>query len=221
MRISVKNIYGKGVGHIEVKDDVFNAPPNSALVLQVLVGQRANARQGTADTKTRAQVSGGGRKPHPQKGTGRARAGSNTSPIWRGGGVIFGPHPRSYRQRTPKRMRRMSTVSVISNKLRDGELIVVDGFIDDQSKTKDLVSVLDGLIRSRTSTLIVADDNEGGFVRSARNIPKTKTLPATLINTLDLVNHRNVVMTVNAVRKFEELFGGVRRRKHNKAGTAA
>ena len=220
MRLSVRNIEGKGVGRIDVRDDVFGAPANPALVHQVVVGHRANARQGTADTKTRARVSGGGRKPRPQKGTGSARAGSTSSPIWRGGGVVFGPHPRSYGHRTPKRMRRMSIVSVLSDKVRDGELIVVDELALEEARTKDLVAVLDAL-GARVPTLLVADHADRALLRAARNIQRVKTLPPALLNTLDLLNNRTIVMTVGAARKAEETFGGARRRRRGQVRAAA
>jgi len=216
----VRNIEGKGVGRIEVRDDVFDAPANPALVHQVVVGQLANARQGTADTKTRGQVSGGGRKPRPQKGSGNARAGSTTSPVWRGGGVVFGPHPRSYRHHTPKRMRRLSTVSMLSDKVREGELIVVDELALEHPRTKDLIAVLDAL-GTRVPALLVAADADLALLRAARNIQRTKTLPASLLNTLDLLNHRSVVMTVGAVRKAEEILGGARRRRRRQLRVAA
>ena len=121
VEVKVRNVQGQVVDSIEVRDDVFGVAMNQALVHQVMVGQLANARQGTASTKTRAHVSGGGAKPRPQKGTGRARQGSIRSPQFRGGGVVFGPHPRSYRHRTPKRMRRMSLVAVLSDKVREDQ----------------------------------------------------------------------------------------------------
>ena len=129
MKLDIKNVLGKVVGKIDVSDEVFSAPINEALIHQVMVGQLANARQGTSSTKTRANVSGGGAKPRPQKGSGRARAGTIRAPQWRGGGVVFGPEPRSYRHNTPKRMKRLSLVSMLSDKAREGHLVILDKLI--------------------------------------------------------------------------------------------
>jgi len=219
VRLSVRNIEGKGVGRIDVRDDVFDAPANQALVHQVVVGQLANVRQGTADTKTRGRVSGGGAKPRPQKGTGRARAGTTSSPVWRGGGVVFGPHPRSYRHHTPKRMRRLSIVSALSDKVREGGLVVVDA-LDVAPKTSELLVVLDALDASAPA-LLIADGADPAVLRASRNIRRIKTLPAALLNTLDLLNYRKVVMTVEAVRTAEALWGGVRRRRRGQTRATA
>jgi len=215
----VKNTHGESVGRIEVRDDVFRVPANPALVHQVVVGQLANARQGTASTKTRAQVSGGGRKPRPQKGTGSARVGSTRNPVWRGGGVTFGPHPRSYRHRTPKRMRRLSLVAVLSDKVRDGDLVVVDELTLEQAKTSELLGMLDVLDAGAPAMLVAAEPDKS-VVTAARNIKRLKTLPVSLLNTLDLLNHRKVVITVDAVRKAEEIWGGARRRRRRMAPAA-
>ena len=215
MNISLRNVEGEVVGSVEVRDDVFGAPMNSALVHQVMVGQQANARQGTANVKTRAQVSGGGAKPRPQKHTGRARQGSIRSPQWRGGGVVFGPAPRSYRHRTPKRMRRGSLVAMLSDKARSDQLVVLDELKLDRAKTKDMVNVLHAL-GAGPSVLLVADGAGKTIFRSTRNIPRLKTLPASLLNTVDLLNHRTLVMTLDSVRRVEELWSGeaIRRKRH-------
>ncbi len=220
MKLTVQNIQGGTVRDIDVRDDVFDAPRNEALVHQVTVGQLANQRQGTADTKTRGRVSGGGRKPRPQKHTGSARAGSIRAPNWRGGGVVFGPHPRSYRQRTPKRMRRLALVSVLSDKVRDGELIVIDNFDLDQPRTAEMAQVL-GALDVTSSVLLVVDGAGAAFVAASRNIQKLKTLPASLLNALDLMNHRKVIMTVEAVRKAEETWGGVRHGRRDRTDAVA
>ena len=194
------------VGSVEVSDRVFGAPMNAALVHQVMVGQLANARQGTAKVKTRTEVSGGGAKPRPQKYTGRARQGSIRAPHWKGGGVVFGPTPRSYRHATPVRMRRKAMLSVLSDKAREDELVVVDELTPESPKTREMAKVLDALGR-RSSVLLVADGADDATLRSANNIPRVKLLPAALLNTRDLLNHRRVVMTLDAVRKVEELWG--------------
>ena len=207
MKLQLRNIRGDVVGDVNVRDDVFGVPMNSTLVHQVAVGQLANARQGTASTKTRSQVSGGGAKPRVQKGTGGARSGTIRAPQWRGGGVVFGPTPRSYRQRTPKRMKRQSLVIMLSDKVREGRLVVVDSLGLDQPKTKEVLKALDAL-DARPSVLMVADGADESVLRCARNVPRLKMLPASLLNTVDLLRHQKVVMTLAAVRKAEELWGG-------------
>ena len=206
MKLRLHNSKGQVVGSVEVSDRVFGAPMNAALVHQVMVGQLANARQGTAKVKTRTEVSGGGAKPRPQKYTGRARQGSIRAPHWKGGGVVFGPTPRSYRHAAAVRMRRKAMLSVLSDKAREDELVVVDELIPESHKTREMAKVLDALGR-RSSVLLVADGADDATLRSANNIPRVKLLPAALLNTRDLLNHRRVVMTLDAVRKVEELWG--------------
>ncbi len=206
MKLRLHNSKGQVVGSVEVNDRVFGAPMNSALVHQVMVGQLANARQGTAKVKSRTEVSGGGAKPRPQKYTGRARQGSIRAPHWKGGGVVFGPTPRSYRHATPVRMRRKAMLSVLSDKAREDELVVVDELTPESPKTREMARVLAAL-GMRSSVLLVADGADDATLRSANNIPRVKLLPAALLNTRDLLNHRRIVMTLDAVRKAEELWG--------------
>ena len=210
MKIRTRNQQGEFVGRVDVRDDVFGAPTNPSLIHQVVVGQLSNSRQGTVSTKTISRVSGGGRKPRPQKGTGAARAGSIRSPQWRGGGVVFGPQPRSYRHRTPKRMRRLSIVAALSDKVREDNLVVLEELELESPKTGDMRRVLEALDVG-TPALLVADGASQSVFRAARNIPKLKMSPAALLNTLDLVNHRKVVMTVEAIRKAEDIWGGIGR----------
>lgn len=214
MQLKLRNVQGEIVGDIDVRDDVFGMPMNTALVHQVMVGQLANARQGTVQTKTRAQVSGGGRKPRPQKGTGAARLGSTRAPHVRGGGLAFGPNQRSYRHRTPKRMRRLSLITVLSDKMREDELVILDNLVLEQMRTKEMKKVLNAL-GVNSSGLLVADGADASVVRCASNIPKVKTLPASLLNTVDLLKYRKLVLTIDAVRKVEEIWGGglVRRKE--------
>ena len=220
MKIEVRNTQGHVVRSVQVRDEVFGAPSNPSLVHQVTVGQLANARQGTASTKTRSEVSGGGRKPRPQKHTGGARQGSIRAPQWRGGGTVFGPRPRSYRHRTPRRMRRLSLITALSEKVRDGELVVLEALTLEKPRTAELAGVLAALDASH-KTLLVADGTDPSVLRSGRNIPRLKMMPASLLNTLDVINHRKVVMTEDAVRKAEELWGGATlRRKGASASTA-
>ena len=190
---------------------MFGAKLNPALIHQTLVGQLANRRQGTAKTKTRAEVSGGGAKPRPQKYTGRSRQGSIRSPIWKGGGVTFGPRPRSYRHRTPKRMRRGALISALSGKAREGSLVVVDSF-EPEAKTKAVASAL-GNLGAERSVLLVADGASSEVLRAARNIPRLKMGPSHTLNAVDLLNHRMVIMTEQAVRNAEAIWGGRFERK--------
>ena len=207
MKLKLRNIRGEVLGDVEVRDDVFGVPMNTALVHQVMVGQLANARQGTAGTKTRSQVSGGGAKPRPQKGSGRARAGTTRAPHWRGGGVVFGPHGRSYRHRTPKRMKRQSLVAMLSDKARENQLVILDGLLLEKARTKDMLGVLSSL-NVGPSVLLVPEGADQMIVRAARNIPRLKTLPASLLNTVDLLKYGALIMTLEAVRRAEELWGG-------------
>ena len=212
MELELRNIQGEVTGSIEVRDDVFGAKLNPALIHQTLVGQLANRRQGTAKTKTRAEVSGGGAKPRPQKYTGRARHGSIRSPIWKGGGVTFGPAPRSYKQRTPKRMRRGALISALSGKASEGSLVVVENFDIPEPRTKSVKSVLSNL-GAGPSVLLIADGAGSDVLRAARNIPRLKMGPSHTLNTLDLLNHRTVIMTERAVRNAEAIWGGRFQRK--------
>ena len=212
VELQVRNIAGEVTGTIDVQDDVFGAKVNPALIHQVMVGQLANRRQGTAKTKTRAEVAGGGAKPRPQKHTGRARAGSIRSPIWRGGGVTFGPRPRSYRHNTPKQMRRGALLSTLSGKAQEGGLVVVENFDLAEAKTKAVSQALRNL-GTGPSVLLVADGASQDVLRAARNIPRLTMKPSRTLNAVDLLDHRTVVMTVEAVRNAEAVFGGRFQRK--------
>lgn len=205
MDIEVHNIKGEPIDEVEIRDDVFGVPMNMVLVHQVVVGQLANARQGTSQTKTRSNVSGGGRKPRPQKHTGQARQGSIRSPLWRGGGVAFGPSPRSYRQRTPKKMRRAAIRMVLSDKAKEGNLIVLQDLVLESPKTKEFVAMIRALAGKR-SVLLVGDGAEPEMLRAGRNVPEVDMLPANLLNTVDVLNHRRLIMTLDAVRKAESLW---------------
>ena len=207
MKLEVRNIRGAVVDSVEALDDVFGAPMNAALLHQVMVGQLANKRQGTAKVKTRSEVAGGGAKPRPQKYTGRSRQGTIRAPHWRGGGVVFGPTPRSYRQRTPKRMKRQAIKIVLSDKARERQLIVLDELRIAEAKTKHLAQILKAL-RADSSVLLVSNEMNEDVVRAARNIPRVRTLPVSLLNAVDLLNASKVVMTLDAVKKAEELWGG-------------
>ena len=210
MKLQIKNIQGENTGDMEVRDDVFGVPVKSALVHQVMIGQLANKRQGTAKTKTRSEVSGGGAKPRPQKHTGSSRQGTIRSPVWVGGGRAFGPSPRSYRKRTPKKMRRLALLSVLSDKARHSDLLLLDSLELKEGKTKEIVSILSALNISN-SALIVTDGPNKKLVQSAGNVGGVRTLPVQVLNTLDLLNKKQLIITVDAVKRIEELWGGVYR----------
>jgi large subunit ribosomal protein L4 len=206
MQVPVYNAEGQVIEQIELDESIFRVPMNQTVVHQALVAQRANARLGTASTKTRGDVSGSTRKLYRQKHTGRARVGGIKSPTRRGGGVAFGPHPRSYRQRLPRKMRRLALRCLLSAKLADGELKVINGFGLDQPKTREVRRILEAL-GAQSSTLLVTAEADANVYKSARNLEKVKTLPADLLNVVDLLSHRALVMTLDAVRRVEGIWG--------------
>jgi large subunit ribosomal protein L4 len=208
VQISVYNNAGQEITKIEVADSVFGVKPNEALVHQALVRQLANSRQGTADTKTRREVSGSSRKLYRQKHTGMARAGNRRSPLRRGGGIIFGPHPRSYRQAMPKKMRRLAIRNILSAKVAGEELKVIDSFGLEEPKTKQMAQILQAL-GIGSSALLVTADIDTTVLKSARNIATTKTLPANMLNIVDIMSYDILLMTVDAVRRVESMFGEV------------
>ncbi|MFC2041468.1 50S ribosomal protein L4 [Chloroflexota bacterium] len=216
MKVPVYNQAGEAVDNVELSDRVFGVPLNQAVVHQVMVAQQASARQGTASTKTRGEVAGSTRKLFRQKGTGNARAGSIKSPLRRGGGITFGPRPRSYRQAVPKKMRRLALRCVLSAKARDKELVVLEQLGLEQPKTKEMARILAALGLD-SSALIVTAEPEDNVVKSARNLPGIKTMPASLLNVVDILSHKMLFMTVAAVRKAEELWG----EQLNKGGNGA
>jgi large subunit ribosomal protein L4 len=206
MQAPVYNLAGEVVDNIEISDKVFGVPFNEALVHQSVIRQQANARQGNASTKTRGNVSGSTRKLFKQKGTGSARAGSIKSPLRRGGGIVFGPHPRDYHQAMPKSMRRLALRCVLSAKLEDGEMKIMESLKLDEIKTKNVVVILDAMKVDNT-TLVVTGEGNVNLVKSARNLPGVKTLPANLLNVVDIISHSTLLMDVDAVRKAEQLWG--------------
>ncbi len=207
MEVSVYSLAGEVVKHIEVSDSVFALPFNQAVVHQALVRQRANARQGTASTKTRSEVSGSSRKLFRQKHTGLARAGNRKSPLRRGGGIAFGPKPRSYRQAMPKKMRQLAIRCVLSAKARDEELVVLEQLELEKPKTKEMAGILAAL-GVDSSALIVTSEPEENVVKSARNLAGIKTMPANILNVVDILSYKMLLMTEAAVRKAEQLWGG-------------
>ena len=207
MEVPVYSLSGEVVKHIEISDGVFAVPFNEAVVHQAVTRQQANARQGTASTKTRSQVAGSGRKLFRQKHTGMARAGSKKSPLRRGGGITFGPKPRSYRQDMPKKMRQLALRCVLSAKARDEELMVLEELKFDQPKTKQMAGILAAL-GVDSSALIVTDEPEEKVVKSSRNLAGVKTMPANILNVVDILSYKMLLMTEAAVRKAEKIWGG-------------
>ena len=203
-KVDVLNIKGEKVEEINLNDDVFAIEPNEAVVHQVVVAQLANKRQGTQSTKTRSEVRGGGRKPWRQKGTGRARAGSIRSPLWKGGGVIFAPKPRDYSQKVNKKMRRLAMKSVLSSKVLDNELIVLDSLNFDAPKTKEMIEVLKNV--NANKALLVLANNDENVYKSARNIPDVATVTVDSLNVYDMLKYYQLVVTKEAAQKIEEVY---------------
>ena len=194
---------GNQVGDIELDDCVFNQKINEDAVHQVINAQLAGIRQGTASTKTRGEVRGGGRKPWRQKGTGRARHGSIRSPLWVGGGIIFGPKPRSYQQKVNKKVKKLALRSILTDKLNHQNILVVDDIKFDQPKTKQVVELLARLKLEGKKVIIVIPEKDANLYLSARNIPGVKTLLVEALNAYDLLNNDCIVMTERAVEKVE------------------
>jgi large subunit ribosomal protein L4 len=206
VNVPVYSVAGEVVRHIDISNDVFAVPVNQAVVHRALVRQLANARQGTASTQTRGQVTGSRQKLFRQKHTGRARAGSAKSPLRRGGGVVFGPHPRSYRQAMPRKMRRLAIRCVLSAKAGDNEMLILDEIKLDEPKTREMAKILAAL-EIKGSTLIAASDPDVNLVKSASNLPEVKTIPARLLNVADILSYKRLLMTEAAVRQVERLWG--------------
>ncbi|MBI2832181.1 MAG: 50S ribosomal protein L4 [Chloroflexi bacterium] len=206
MQVPVYNLAGEVVKNIEIDESVFGVPANESVVHQAVLRQRANARHGTADTKTRGEVAGSTKKLFRQKGTGEARAGSMKSPLRKGGGTVFGPHPRSYRQSMPKKMRRLALRCALSAKAGDGELLVLDRLQLEKPRTRDMEQIL-GTLGVGSTALVVTESPEENVIISARNLPGVWTLPASLLNVVDILGHKQLLMTEAAVRKVEQLWG--------------
>ena len=202
--VSVYNMEGKEVGTIELNDAVFGVEVNEHLVHMAVVQQLANNRQGTQKAKTRSEVSGGGRKPWRQKGTGHARQGSTRAPQWTGGGVVFAPVPRDYSFKLNKKEKRAALRSALSSRVADGKLIVVDELKFDEIKTKNFKAVMDNLKVNKA--LVVLAENDEKVVMSARNIPTIKTALTNTINVYDILKGDTLVLTKDAVAKIEEVY---------------
>ena len=202
--VSVYNIEGKEVGSIELNDAVFCVEVNEHLVHMAVVNQLANNRQGTQSAKTRSEVSGGGRKPWRQKGTGHARQGSTRSPQWTGGGVVFAPKPRDYSFKMNKKEKRAALCSALSSKVAESQIIVLDEFKLDEIKTKKFVEVMNNLKASKA--LVVLEGENKNVVLSGRNIPTVKVTATNEINTYDVLKYETLVVTKAAVEKLEEVY---------------
>ena len=202
--VSVYNMEGKEVGTIELNDAVFGVTVNEHLVHMAVVQQLANNRQGTQKAKTRSEVSGGGRKPWRQKGTGHARQGSTRAPQWTGGGVVFAPVPRDYSFKLNKKEKRAALKSALTSRVQDGKLIVVDELKFDEIKTKKFKAVMDNLKVNKA--LVVLGENDENVVKSARNIPTVKTALVNTINVYDILKGDTLVLTKDAVAKIEEVY---------------
>jgi len=209
MKLPVRDAQGGKLKAIDVDDQVFGITPNMAVIHQTFLAQMANRRAGSASTKSRGEVRGSTAKTRVQKGSGRARQGGIRSPLHVGGGVAFGPKPRSYRQALPRRMKRLAIRSVLSGKVADGQLAVVDELSLKRPRTKEIAGLLVSLGVER-SALIVTGDADRMVHVSARNLARIKALPAAYLNVVDMLTHRDLVMTVAAVRRCEELWGGER-----------
>lgn len=194
---------GSENGVVELNDLIWAIEPNENVVFDAVVMQRASLRQGTHKVKNRHEVSGGGRKPWRQKGTGRARQGSIRSPQWRGGGVVFGPTPRSYAYKLNKKVRRLAIKSVLSQKVLDADLLVVDAFNFDAPKTKDFAASLSAL-KVNQKALVVLEAGNDNAALAARNLPNVKVVPADGINVLDVVNYSKLIVTQSALQQIEE-----------------
>jgi large subunit ribosomal protein L4 len=206
MQVPVYNMQGEQVSEADLRDDIFGAPVNVGLMHQAFVRQLANARLGTHKTKTRSEVSGGGRKPWRQKGTGRARQGSTRAPQWRGGATIFGPTPRSYRQKMPRKMRRQALRSALSVKAAESQLRVLDTLEMDEPRTKQVLDILKSLGVDTTALLLLPGRDEI-VLRSVRNLPHVRTLVAQYLNVRDLLKYDYIVIPLESVAVIESILG--------------
>ncbi len=204
-KVDVYDLKGKKVSDIELAESIFGIEPNENIVHSVLVNYLANQRQGTQSTKTRAEVSGGGKKPWRQKGTGRARQGSTRAPQWIKGGIALGPKPRSYRYKINKKEKRLAIKSILSSKVIEKELTVVDKLELEEIKTKTMVKALTDL-KIEGKTLIVLPSNNKNVLMSSRNIENVKTITANNINVFDLLKYTNLILSVDTVKKLEEVY---------------
>lgn len=204
-KVNVYNMQGEVVEQMELSENIFGVEINEHVVYEVVKNQLANKRQGTQSTKTRAEVRGGGRKPWKQKGTGRARAGSTNSPVFVGGGVAFGPKPRSYSYKVPKKVRRLALKSVLTSKVQENEIIIIDHLDFNSPKTKDMVNLL-ARLNADKKALIVMDEKNVNVIKSSKNIPHVQTALVTTMNVYDILKYNSFIITKDAVTKVEEVY---------------
>ena len=204
-KVTMLNMAGAEAGTIELKDEIFGIEPNANAVHAVVVNYLANQRQGTQSAKTRGEVRGGGRKPFRQKGTGRGRQGSLTSPSHIGGGVVFAPKPRDYSYTVPKKVKRLALKSALSSKVKESEIIVIDSLEFSEPKTKEMIKVLANVKAAKKALIVTAEKNEN-VVRSAANIPGVKTSIVSAMNTYEIVNATSFIVTKDAVEKIQEVY---------------
>ncbi|HZJ85010.1 MAG TPA: 50S ribosomal protein L4 [Syntrophomonadaceae bacterium] len=204
-KTTLYDMSGAQIGELELNEDIFGIEPNEAVMADFVKMQLANKRQGSSSTKTRAEVRGGGRKPWRQKGTGRARVGSTRNPIWVGGGVTFGPRPRDYSYRLPKKVRRLALKSALSTKVKENSIVVVDKLSFEEPKTKLMLEILDAL-NIFDKVLIVTLDGDVNVTKSARNIPGVKPMRVDYVNVYDLLKYDTLLITKDAVERVEEVF---------------
>lgn len=204
-KVTMLNMTGAEAGTIELNDEIFGIEPNQNAVHAVVKNYLANQRQGTQSAKTRAEVRGGGRKPFRQKGTGRHRQGSSTDPSQVGGGIVFAPKPRDYRYKLPKKLRRLAMKSVLSSKVEEKEIIVLDELKLEAPKTKEMVKLLEN-IKAEKKALIVTAEKDDNVVRSAANIPGVRTALVGTMNVYEIINYTSFIVTKDAINKIEEVY---------------
>ena len=204
-KVTMLNMTGAEAGTIELNDEIFGIEPNQNAVHEVVKNYLANQRQGTQSAKTRAEVRGGGRKPFRQKGTGRHRQGSSTDPSQVGGGIVFAPKPRDYRYKVSKKVKRLAMKSVLSSKVEEKEIIVLDELKFDAPKTKEMVKVLEN-VKAQKKALIVRAEKDENVIRSAANIPGVRTALVSTMNVYEILNHTNFIVTKDAINKIEEVY---------------
>ena len=204
-KIAIVDSNGKQVNEIELSESVFGIEPNMSAVHSVVVNYLANQRQGTQSTKTRSEVSGGGKKPYRQKGTGRARQGSTRAPQWTHGGIALGPKPRDYRLSLNKKVRRLAIISALSSKVAENELVIVDNIALDEYKTKKMAAMLNSLDAQGKSLIVTAEKNDY-VIKSAANLPGVQTALFNTINVYDILNCGKMVVSLDAVKKIEEVY---------------
>ena len=204
-KVTMLNMAGEAAGEIELNDDIFGIEINEFAVHEVIKNYLANQRQGTQSAKTRGEVRGGGRKPFRQKGTGRGRQGSSTSPNHVGGGVVFAPKPRDYSYSVPKKVKRLALKSALTSKVKENEIIVLDSLSFEAPKTKEMIKVLEN-VKAAKKALIVTSEKDENVVRSASNIPGVRTTIVSAMNTYEIINATSFIVTMDAVEKIQEVY---------------